>query len=91
MASRIQVVLNEEDREHFREAARREGLSLSAWMRKAAIERIERRREKREFEDAEQLAAFFAGCDRLEVETEPSWSEHRRVIERSIRNGGSDT
>lgn len=91
MASRIQVVLNEEDREHFREAARREGLSLSAWMRKAALERIMRRREKREFEDAEQLAAFFAGCDRLEVETEPNWSEHLRVIEQSIRNRGSDT
>ncbi len=91
MAKRIQVVLNEEEREHFRESARREGMSLSAWMRQAAIERIERLRARREFDNTEQLAAFFAECDQGEVDAEPSWSEHRKVIERSIRSGGSDT
>lgn len=91
MARRIQVVLSEEEREHFREAAGRERLSLSAWMRKAALDRIERLRARRVFADNEQLDAFFAECDQRESEAEPSWSEHRRVIERSIRNGGSDT
>jgi len=91
MANRIQVVLNEEEREHFREAARREGLSLSSWMRKAALERLERLRARHEFDDTEKLAAFFAECDQREIEAEPSWAEHRGVIERSIRSGGSDT
>ena len=36
MATRIQVVVDEVEREAFREQAEREGVSLSAWLRAAA-------------------------------------------------------
>jgi len=44
MTRRVQVILPDEERERFHEVARREGMSLSRWMRPAARERLERTR-----------------------------------------------
>ncbi len=38
--TRIQVLLDEAEREEFRRQAEREGVSLSAWLRRAARERL---------------------------------------------------
>ena len=38
--ARVQLVMADEDRERFVEQARREGMSLSAWLRAAARERL---------------------------------------------------
>ena len=39
--ARVELVIPDEDRERFDNQARREGLSLSAWLLVAARERIE--------------------------------------------------
>jgi hypothetical protein len=91
MASRVQVILDEEERELFREAAAREGIPLSAWLREAGRERLAVQERRRQVTTAKDLRAFFAACDKREKGVEPDWEEHRSVIERSIRSGRSDT
>ena len=40
MATRIQVIVEEAEREAFRSVAEQEGLSLSAWLRQAGKDRL---------------------------------------------------
>ena len=40
MATRVQVILDEAEREAFRAIAEQEGLSLSAWLRQAGKDRL---------------------------------------------------
>lgn len=90
MATRVQVILDEGEKELFQDRARFEGLSLSSWLRKAGCEMLKRRGRIRSKED---LDAFFAACDaREEGEegTEPDWEEHLATIGRSKRSGAAD-
>ena len=91
MSTRIHIVLDEEEKERFRRQAEREGRSLAAWIREAAREKLEAGAARSRLETREELAEFFASCDRRETEPEPDWEEHREVIERSTRSGGSQT
>ena len=91
MTSRVHVILDEEERELFREAAAREGISLSAWLREAGRETLESQEGLRRVTTVKELRAFFAACDKREKGVEPDWEEHRSVIEHSIRSGQSDT
>jgi hypothetical protein len=87
MGSRVQVILDDEDREAFRRQAEREGLSLSAWLREAGRRRLAERAQPR-IDDVASLKAFFAGLpDRDTADGEPSWEEHLAVIEESRRAG----
>ena len=47
--ARVQLVIPDADRDRFGRQARREGLSLSAWLRAAARERTERRQRSAPF------------------------------------------
>ena len=79
--ARVQLVLPVVDREHFVDQARREGMSLSAWLRTAARERLEASQNMKLFESPEDVEEFFrahAGLDGPEME--PDWSEHLRVM-----------
>lgn len=89
MASRIQVVVDDEEKERFRRQAAREGKSLSAWLREAARSRMARRGAPR-LDTVEELQDFFHACDERETEPEPDWKEHRRMIERSTRSGTAE-
>lgn len=89
MASRIQVVVDDEEKERFRRQAAREGKSLSAWLREAARSRMARRGAPR-LDTVEELQSFFDACDERETEPEPGWKEHRRMIERSARSGSAE-
>jgi hypothetical protein len=91
MSTRIQVVLDEKEREQFRREAASEGISLSAWMREAARERAASAGTRPRHLDAEGLRAFFAECDARETGSEPDWEQHLRVIEHSARSGGTGT
>jgi len=91
MATRVQVILDEEDRERFRRYAKKEGLSLSAWLRKAGRERVAAQKAKQGPRTAEELKEFFEQCDSREKGREPDWAEHRKVIETSVRKGFSET
>ena len=48
--ARVQLVMPDEDRDRFVHQAKREGMSLSAWLRVAAHERLETRQSVKLFE-----------------------------------------
>jgi len=88
MTVRVQVVLDEREREAFRRQARQEGQSLSAWLREAGRARLKEGESKPQFSNPEALAEFFARCDdNAGSGVEPDWAEHRRVLEDSRRQG----
>ena len=75
--ARVQLIIPDEDRDRFVSQARREGLTLSAWLRAAARERLEDRQRSELFESPAALEEFFRACDALKgPETEPEWDEH---------------
>ena len=89
--ARVQVVIPDEDRDRFVAQARREGLTLSAWLRAAARERLAARRSDEPFETAEDLAAFFRECDaRAGPGREPDWEEHLATMRESKLRGLTD-
>lgn len=90
MSTRVQVVMDEIEREAFRQAAAREGLSLSDWLRRAARDRLEEA-SRPKLSSAKDLRAFFNDCDRREQGVEPDWQQHRTVIEESKARGRSTT
>jgi len=89
--TRVQVILEEEERERLRRQAEREGISLSAWMRRAATEKLTALEGRVRIQTEAELRVFFAACDSRETGVEPSWEEHRGVIERSLRAGETGT
>ena len=75
--ARVQLVIPDEDRDRFVQQARREGLTLSAWLRAAARERFEDRQRSELFQSPADLEKFFMACDTLDgPEVEPEWDEH---------------
>ena len=88
--TRVQVLLEEAEREEFRRQAEREGLSLSAWLRRAAQERL-RSRARRRLSTLRELREFFREVDAREKGREPDWDEHLAVMARSRASGGSGT
>jgi hypothetical protein len=88
--TRVQVLLEEAEREQFRRQAEREGLSLSASLRRAGLERL-RSRQHRRISTVRQLRDFFREVDAREKGREPDWAEHLAVMGRSRTSGGSGT
>jgi hypothetical protein len=88
--TRVQVLLEEEEREQFRRQAEREGVSLSAWLRRAGQERL-RSRSGRRISTVRELRQFFREIDAREKGREPDWDEHLAVMARSRGSGGSGT
>lgn len=88
---RVQVLMGEREREEFRKLADRSGMSLSAWLRHAGLERASRQKEKTQLDSREALREFFTRCDDREQGVEPDWREHQQVIETSKRSGDSGT
>ena len=90
--ARVQLVMPDADRDRFVDQARREGMSLSAWMRAAAQERLEARQRVELFKSPEDVREFFRSCATLDgPETEPDWSEHLRVMSESRAAGVTGT
>ena len=84
--ARVQLVVPDRDHDRFVQQARREGLSLSAWLRAAAEDRLRRHAETARFESVADLEALFAACDERAGEgDEPDWEAHRAVIDASRR------
>lgn len=82
---RVQLLIAPELRRDFEIQARLEGLSLSAWLRAAGKERVERSRARRKLQTKEELESFFA--ERDESGSEPDWTEHLTVIDESRSQG----
>lgn len=90
--ARVQLVIPDVDKARFVHQARREGMSLSAWLRAAARDRLAERQSGRRFRTAEDVRAFFErvhAYDDLEnePEREPDWEEHLAVINESKMKG----
>lgn len=86
--ARIQLVIPDEDRDSFVHQARREGMSLSEWLRTAARDRLENRQRSDPLESSADLDAFFRACDELEgPRVEPDWEEHLMVVNESHERG----
>lgn len=87
---RIHLVVSEPDRTRYAAAARREGLTLSAWLRAAAADRLDRRSHAEPFGTDDDVWQFFedrdaeAGCG-----TEPDWEQHLAVMRASRSRGAS--
>jgi hypothetical protein len=84
---RIQVLLDPGEKEQFRRLAQERGLSLSAWLREAALTRAVGESQALRLRSPRALRAFFAECDVREVGREPEWEEHLDVLETSKREG----
>ena len=90
--ARVQLLIPDEDRDRIVHQARRDGMTLSAWLRVAAHERLERQQRFESFESPSDVEAFFRGCDALQgAGSEPDWGEHLDVIDESRRRGVSNT
>ena len=87
MAERVQVILGAEEKERLQQQSAREKTSLSAWIRRAALERLAAISAQHRLSSRAELRAFFSACDRRERGREPDWDEHLQVIERSRRPG----
>lgn len=89
VVSRIQVILPEEEREKLRQVAEREGLSLSAWLRRIGLEKAREAAADDRITTLAELDRFFRSCDRREKSggAEPDWEEHLAVMERSLAEG----
>jgi hypothetical protein len=88
---RVQVLIEETEREAFRQVAEQEGKSLSGWLRESALERLEATRTAARITTAADLRRFFKACDLLEKGREPDWEEHLKVMEESRATGRSRT
>ena len=90
--TRVQLVMSDEDRERFVDQARREGMSLSAWLRAAGRERLATRQSVEQFQSPEDVEAFFRLCAALDgPESEPDWNEHLQTISESRGRGVAGT
>ncbi len=90
--ARVQLVIPDEDRDRFVHQARSEGMTLSAWLRTAARQRLEEQQRSHPFASPEDLAGFFRACDSLEGPgREPDWEQHLAVIDESRRRDASGT
>ena len=88
--SQVQIEIPDSDRDLFVRQARREGMTLSAWLHAAGRARLERQQSGRPFASAEDALAFFRACDDLDgPEVEPDWGEHLRVINESRARSSS--
>ncbi len=86
--ARVQLIIPDADREQFVRQARREGLTLSAWLRAAAHERLEARQSAERFKSSEDLKRFFQRCaEREGPGVEPDWEEHLAVLNESKTRG----
>ena len=90
--ARVHITIPDEERDRFVHQARSEGMSLSAWLRLAAWERLREHRTVPTFSSVEEIESFFDSCDSLEgPEIEPEWEEHLKIIRESRQRGISTT
>ena len=86
------MLIPDEDRDRFVHQARREEMTLSAWMRTAARQRLEEQQRSKPFQSPAEVEAFFQRCDALEgTETETEWKQHLGVMDDSRKRGAANT
>ena len=90
--ARVQLVLTDEDKDRYTHQARKAGKSLNAWLREAASEKLVQSQNQGNINTVEELRAFYRVCDEnIDIEREPDWEDHKKVIETSKSGGSSNT
>jgi hypothetical protein len=84
----VEVLLSPEEKAVFRRAAEQQGLSLSAWLRQAGLDRLAASSAPRRFAGGDEVQAFFARLDEGEGR-EPDWEAHLDTMRRSRKGGAS--
>lgn len=90
VAKRVQVIVDEREKERFERQADADGVSLSAWLRDAGRERLAARQARRRMTLGD-LRKLFAAATAREVGREPDWTEHLAAMEGSRARGRSTT
>ncbi len=86
--ARVEIVIPDEDHDRFLSQTRHEGMTLSAWLRAAAHERLESRQKVKPFGSPEEVEAFFRESDaRAQPGREPEWEEHLATMRESQLRG----
>ncbi len=89
---RIYLVVSELDHTRYAAAARRAGLSMSAWLRAAAADRLDRGPGNEPFRAEDDVWRFFADRDvKMGRSTEPDWEEHLAAMRASWSRGTTGT
>lgn len=91
MSTRIQVVLESNEKVLFQNAARKRGMSMSAWFKECARKEIEEHEKRVTPRTKAELKDFFKTCDEQEQGMEPDWEEQKGVIQASVISGNSDS
>lgn len=86
MSKRIQVILDEAEALQFKTQARKEGKSVSSWLREAGKKVLELNNEERKLKDPASLKAFFHKINNKKEGTEPDWEEHKKLLSEGYRN-----
>ena len=90
--ARVQLVIPDEDRDRFFHQARSEGMTLSAWLRSAAHQRLGMQQQAQAFKSEADVGEFFSACTALGGPArEPNWDEHLKVIGHSRGRGAPDS
>ena len=90
--STVHITIPDEERDRFVRQARSEGMSLGAWMRLAARQRLREPNPSPRLNSVEELQAFFDRCDALDgPAVEPDWEEHLETIRESRSRGMAPT
>ena len=70
-----EALMGERERVEIKREARVEGISMSGWIRNAALEKLSTSTKARRLGTVEELASFFSACDDREKGQEPDWDE----------------
>ena len=90
--ARVQLVIPDVDKDRFVYQARREGMSLSAWFRAAAQDRLQQSQKRGKLKSSDEMRAFWEQCDAAAGPgREPEWEEHLKVIDESRARGFTNT
>ena len=89
--ARVQLTVGDKDRSRYIRQARKESLTLSAWLRAAANGRLERNSFVKTFESVAELETFFTVRDNLDAgNKEPDWNQQLSVIDEVRRQGATN-
>ena len=89
--ARVQISLSDDEKRRWQEQARREGMSLSAWMRARVKGRAASgggRSAGKQVHTDEDREAFFRMIDALhgpDPKPSPTWEEINRMLEERMR------
>jgi len=91
MSTRVQVIFQETEKTELEHEAKLAKVSLSSWLRRAAMEKLTASKKSKSFSRASDLQSFFEKQTKREKGEEPDWNQHLDVIAQSVTKGRTNT